>query len=372
MKINKSLILLIFSLFLTAFLINSCKNESTVEPPPPNNQNPNTPQLIEPANNAIVNNFSPLLKWEQYENASGYLVQMSLDANFLSYLYIDTVVVSSELNNSNLPLNTSVNYYWRVKANLQGGGSSGWSAVWRFRIILAPPIAPVLLLPANNAIDQSYIPLFDWSDSPTAQYYRLQVSEAPGFSAILLDLPQIPVSQIQCPPLYLTTGTLYYWRVNASNSNGISVSDWSQIFSFRTVNGIPPFAISGTIRFADTNFAPLPARYFAAAFKLSKWPPNGEFPSSIDSLNIIWENNEYVARYRLRNLEDDTYCIAVFSQSYSITNDIVYKGVYGCDTNRVVYSQCPLVSPGTVIMNNGIGIENINILSWADTSKSIF
>ena len=86
MKINKSLVLLIFSLFLTAVIINSCKDESTVEPPPPNNQDPNTPQLIEPANNGVVNNFSPLLKWQPYENASGYMVQMSLDANFLSYL----------------------------------------------------------------------------------------------------------------------------------------------------------------------------------------------------------------------------------------------------------------------------------------------
>ncbi len=366
MKINKTLTAL-FTVFLisAAFFLNSCKDENNVEPPPIINQNPNTPQLIEPANNGIINSFGPLLKWQPFENASGYLVQMSLDANFLSHLYLDTVVTNTELSSSNLLPGTNIYYYWRVMANLQAGGSTGWSAIWRFQVILTPPPAPLLLLPPNNAIDQSYLPLFDWSDASTAQYYRLQVSEIPGFSSILLDIPQIINSQIQCPPFFLSTNTLYYWRVNASNSNGLSVGDWSQVFSFRTIDGITPYSISGTIRFADTNFVQPPARYIIGAFPFSVWPPSGQIPNSVDTLDIKWENNEYVAHYRIRNLSDDIYCIGVYSQ-------FIFKGIYGCDTNRSIFSTCPLVSPGTVNISGGIGVENINFLSWADSSKNIF
>jgi hypothetical protein len=102
-----------------------------------------------------------------------------------------------------------------------------------------------------------------------------------------------------------------------------------------------------------------------AAFRLNEWPPAGQILNSFDTLHIQRENNEYVAHYRIRNLDDDIYCVGVYTE-------LIFKGVYGCDTNRIIYSNCALTSPGTVTISSGVGIENINILSWADSSKSIF
>ena len=46
-------------------------------------------------------------------------------------------------------------------------------------------------------------------------------------------------------------------------------------------------------------------------------------------------------------------------------------GIYGCDTVHVEYSNCPF-NPEAVNVINGWGSENINFITWADTTKRIF
>lgn len=367
MRINKYFM----QSLLILLLLSGCKKDNPVETIINNNQNINAPQLIEPSNNSTINTPAPLLKWDAYENTQIYRVQLSLDANFITYNYVDTAITGIQLNVHGGILTTNVNYYWRVIANLQGGGTSNWSSTWRFSVILPPPPPPNLLLPLNNSIDQPYLPLFDWENSPTAQNYRLQVSVNSNFSSILLDTSRIPVSQLQCPVFYLTTNTLYFWRVNASNSNGVSFSAWSQVFSFRTISGPEPNSISGTIRFADTNFVSPPNYYIAGAYLPSGWPPINIYPQKFDSLNIQRINNEYRANYKIRYLPDGIYYISSIAIHRDFGTSLVTLGVYGCDTARVQYSTCPL-NPTSVTISGSKGVENINILSWADTTKSIF
>lgn len=360
-------------LFLLVFsLLIGCKKDDEVIAPVNNDPVENNINLTEPGNNTTINIFTPLLKWEQYLSSTVYAVQLSMDANFISPLLLDSTLSSLETNVPAGRLSTNVYYYWRVKADLGSGNFSNWSRVYRFRVILAPPPAPILQLPANNSTDQPFLPVFDWDDTPTAEIYRLQVSTSPAFNTILIDTGHINSSNLQCPYFYLVTGTDYYWRVNASNSNGASTGDWSAVFTFKTVNGPLPSSISGTVRFTDNNIVMPPFYYSIGLFKSNRWPPGQLIPDYKDSLNLQFANNEYTSNYIFRNIPNGDYHVTVYTPAGSLSFENRYKSVYGCDTTRVQFNNCPLVSPGTVTINNGNGIPNINLLSWADSSKSIF
>ncbi len=368
MKQIKPTIIFLFLLFF----YSGCKKDEIVQPPINNDPVENGLILTEPLNNATVNNLNPLLKWNAFSGTIAYHIQLSMDANFLSQNLVDTTITVTEINVPLGKLTTNIYYYWRVKADLGSGNNTAWSQVRKFKVILTPPPPPVLLVPLNNSANQHYLPLFDWEDSPTADYYRLQVSLNSSFLPILMDIGSIPVSQLQCPYYYLVTGTNYFWRVNGTNSNGLSTGNWSTVFNFRTIEGVTPSSISGTIRFADSNFVQPPNIYKVGIYNTSNWPPVIQFPLRSDSLIIQRVNNEYIANYRMINVPNGNYHVTVMIYRRLIYNDIIHKSVYGCDTSRVLFSNCPLLKPGIVTINNGAGVNNINMLSWADSSKSIF
>lgn len=363
----------IFAVFiLSGFLFIGCKEDAVTQDPGPNNiQTAETPQLIEPANNSITQSLTPLLKWNAFPNAESYRVQVSMDANFLGNSVYDTVLTQTECIISSQRLTTNINFYWRVYANLSGGLTSPASSVWRFNVILAPPAPPVLVLPANNSVNIPFLPFFDWDDSPTAQYYRIQISKNLNFNEILFDSTRINTSSMQCRPMILNTNTQYYWRVSAINSNGVSQGDWSVIFNFTTVNGPEPNSISGTITFVDNLFIGQPYFYYAGAFLPQYWPPNeNSSPVKFDSLRINPLGSGYIANYKISGLENGSYHIA----SGIKTRTIVFGGIlgtYGCDTNRVIYSNCAINTPLVTISDNN-GVTGIDFKSWADSTKQIF
>lgn len=363
-----------FRLFFTAVflfaLVSGCKDDIVVENNNNNNnEGPAAPVLIEPVNNTVVNGNTQLLKWSEFPNTITYRIQVSRDANFLSTAVIDTGTNATELTIREEILTPGIYYYWRV-ISMQNGNNSEWSAVWRFSIILPPPAAPQLSLPENISINQSFTPLFDWNDVFTAQVYRIQVSQSSNFTQNLIDSSRINISQFQCPPMLLNTGTQYYWRVQASNSNGISIGEWSQTFSFTTIAGPEPNSISGTITFVDGNFPSSNCYYRSAAYLPNAWPPLFIQHFAVDSLNIQFNNGVYSAAYKLKNLPNGTYFIA--SQLVSRAGGLLsIMGTYGCDTARTKFSNCPL-SPAAVTISENNGVTGIDFLSWADSTKSIF
>jgi len=367
MKLKSVLLLASAAIALTAVLtIQSCKNDSVVETPNPTTQNPNAPELLSPNNEGTINFFTPVLDWNDFSGATSYRVQISMDANFAGTMIIDSSgISSSQFVVPNGKLTTSIYNYWRVSAAVSGGYSP-WSSTWRFRIILSAPAAPVLISPPNGSINQPFTPLLDWNDVDSADFYRVQIASSPAFNIMLLDTGRIYVSQYQVPQFILNVNTPYFWRVNASNSNGASTGPWSSTWSFTTMNGPQPNSISGLITFADTNFLQLPLYYKVGAF--AEWPPFSAI--SFDSLEITHVGNLYQANYRITRLFDGQYYIAVFPEVGSL-NGVNILGIYGCDTVHVEFSNCPL-SPTSVSIINNWGVEGINFLSWADTSKSIF
>lgn len=357
-------------IFIIGYLIISsgCKDENNVEPVvDPNTQNPNSPVLLSPNNGAVVTGTTPVLDWEDYSNAVSYRLQVSLDGNINGTILLDTTLTASRITFPPGRMVTGVNIYWRVIANLQGNQFSNWSAIWKFISRLDPPPPPFLITPANGSSNIHFIPFFDWSDAPTADFYRIQISGNPAFTNILFDTNNIHISEYQSSPGYLITGTQYFWRVNASNTNGLSVSDWSAVFNFTTINGPIPSSISGRVTFVDTNFAPPPTYYIVGLY--TAWPPLFSFPDRFTNITIQQQGNIYYADYHLFNIPNNVnYRMTL---SFVDVSDIKTMGIYGCDTAHVEFSTCP-ADPDSLILQNYNGIENINFLSWADTSKFIY
>jgi hypothetical protein len=360
-----SVLMLLFALIL--FNVHGCKDEAVVESTPPANQDPNTPKLVSPVNEATLNNFAPVLDWEDFSGAESYRIQISLDANFAGIMVMDSSgITTSGFNTAQGLLSTNSYYYWRVNASISGGVTS-WSLVWRFHIILEPPEAPALLAPPNGANNQPFTPVLDWNEPANVEFYRLQIGSTPVFNAVIFDSTRINPSQVQLRQFLLYPNRQYYWRVNASNSGGASTSPWSAVWSFTTMDGPEPNSISGTITFVDTNFLPSPYYYKVGAFE--NWPPVS-LPLENDSLNITLVGNLYKADYKISRISSGIYFVAVYPET-AIIHDVKILGIYGCDTVHVNFSTCPQ-NPSSVEIFQNWGIENINFLSWADTTKRIF
>jgi len=96
-----------------------------------------------------------------------------------------------------------------------------------------------LSAPANNATCFSLTGTLDWSDVfPPISNYKLQVSLVSNFSATVLDLSGINVSQYVLQSGQLNFNTQYYWRVKAVNHVGEG-ANWSGVRNFRTVTQMP-------------------------------------------------------------------------------------------------------------------------------------
>jgi trimeric autotransporter adhesin len=101
-----------------------------------------------------------------------------------------------------------------------------------FMAIVLPPAPPALLLPVNGAVNQSLTPLMDWNTSATATSYKIQISIDPGFASTVLDSSGIAGTEITVPSGILVGDSLYYWRVNATNTGG--EGSYSAVWNFRT------------------------------------------------------------------------------------------------------------------------------------------
>ncbi|MCZ6776089.1 MAG: T9SS type A sorting domain-containing protein [Ignavibacteria bacterium] len=197
---------------------------------------PSPPTLASPSNGATNQSVSPMLKWNTVDGATMYRLQAATDSNF---------VVGIVLNDSSLVdtlrvvggLSNNTTYYWRVSAeNL--GGTSQYSAVWRFTTVISAPTPPVLVSPVNGLVgNEVSVPLL-WYSSATAATYGVQVATDSAFTGIVLnDSSLTDTTRVVTNLQPLTT---YYWRVNATNVGG--TSSYSTPWSFRTLG--PPTMVT--------------------------------------------------------------------------------------------------------------------------------
>lgn len=99
-----------------------------------------------------------------------------------------------------------------------------------------PPAAPVLTSPSNASTDIAVNPVLNWETVPGAATYSAVISGDPGFASPVFSQGGITTHSIQAPNL--DEGTVYYWRVRATNNGGDG--NWSEIWNFTTQTTPPP------------------------------------------------------------------------------------------------------------------------------------
>src|SRR5438876_11175498 len=86
----------------------------------------------------------------------------------------------------------------------------------------------------------------------------IQFSEASLFNTILINATPLNISQYTTSGGVLQNNTVYYWRVNATNSSG--TGPFSVVWHFRTVISAPiaaPDLLSPPNGSTVTNFSPI-------------------------------------------------------------------------------------------------------------------
>jgi phosphodiesterase/alkaline phosphatase D-like protein len=186
---------------------------------------PPAPTLASPADGATGVSVTPTLSWNASLGATSYTAQVSTIADF-SALTLDSTLTTTSVKL--IGLSNKTHYYWRVSAT-NSGGTSAFSGSQTFTTIVAIPIPPTLISPADSATGTSLTPVVRWQISPDAVHYRLQLSTSSTFVSTALDtsVTDSSITVVQLLPL-----TRYYWRVSATNSGGTSA--FSSVRTFMT------------------------------------------------------------------------------------------------------------------------------------------
>jgi large repetitive protein len=191
---------------------------------------PAIPSLTAPANNALVNSYTPNLFWSQPAMPGGttfksYHVEVATDAVFTSVIRNATIVdLASHSWLVDPALDPNKKYYWHVQACNSSDECSAWAKVRFFRTLILPP---ALSLPVDGNSTNNRKPVFDWSDVDGATGYAVQISKDAGFTKLVGTYNVVASTYKPSANLPLNTIATpnYWWRVRAKGSNGPSL--WS-------------------------------------------------------------------------------------------------------------------------------------------------
>ena len=122
---------------------------------------PNIVQQVSPLNGSLGNILPVQLNWIKSARAISYRLQFGTDSTSAATI-VDTIGLADTIFSFN-SLRNLITYYWRVNA-MNAGGTSSWSPVWNFQILVDPTQA-VLLYPANNSINIPVNVNFNWGES---------------------------------------------------------------------------------------------------------------------------------------------------------------------------------------------------------------
>lgn len=203
------------------------------------------PNLLDIVDNSVNVDVDAIFKWTSSKRAELYQLQISYDEDFI---YIWEGVTQLDTTHSlTAKLDPNHKYYWRVRSKNHDAVSS-WSEV---RTFMSKLKTPVLISPADKAVNVPVYADLVWEDVDGASIYAIQLSKESNFNVIAFEWNSDTATTVS--PL-LEGKTKYYWRVKASNA--ISTSNWSAPWSFETVFG-PPLLISPADKSIGKNIAQL-------------------------------------------------------------------------------------------------------------------
>lgn len=250
----------------------------------------NKPILNEPADGATVDFYdSPVFSWGPVMGAAKYKLQIySSPGGWATTVYSATTLTTTHQPNEKLANGT---YFWRVIPVDVGGFEGTPSDEWSF-ISDYDPVELALITPENNA-EPTFTPTFKWTAVRGAQYYRLQYSTDPSFSANVTQVDTRNTSYT--PTATLPNDVNYYWRVRVHS--GDSISDWTSSRTFIKRWYIKPILLTPTNgyqhqRFPVFSWTPVPgASYYKVEISVN--PGFSPIYDSGETANTFFSPSKY-------------------------------------------------------------------------------
>ncbi len=189
------------------------------------------PGSLSPEDGAISQSINPILQWTASPAALSYHIQVSTNADFTAPIRNDSDF--TEIFRSAGPLNNNTKYYWHVRAK-NATGVGAYTVARSFTTIVEAPAMATLASPATAAMNVLLAPVLLWHKQADVSSYRIQISTAANFSAVVRD---DSVSDTTWTPAALANNTTYYWHVRAKNIGGAGA--YSVTWSFTTLPPVP-------------------------------------------------------------------------------------------------------------------------------------
>jgi hypothetical protein len=188
---------------------------------------PAAPSLNTPSSGAVDADIDLVFTWNRSDRGVSYQIQVATDNLFNNIIAQDSAIGGVQKSFSALP--GLKDLFWRVRAS-NNGGVSDWSPVWNFKTRINSPLAPVLVYPADGAVNLKLKDVvFKWNAASYANAYNLKINAGiiPFLTASNLTDTAYSVSS------QFTDGKKYVWSVNAANNAG--TSSYSASYSFTTL-----------------------------------------------------------------------------------------------------------------------------------------
>ena len=251
----------------------------------------NLPELLNPMDGGSLDFYdSPTFSWTPVTGAAKYKFQVySTPGGWSSTVHSATTLVTTYQPKDKLANGV---YYWRVvpvdAGNRDGTPSAEQSFTAGYNLL------PNLIAPEDNSFP-TFTPTFRWTAVRGAQYYNLQYSTDPSFSA---NVTNIPTRNTAYTPLEtLPNDVNYYWRVKVIS--GSSETDYTPSRSFMKKWYIKPVLLTPTnlyqhVRFPLFSWTPVPgAAYYK--IEIDDDPGFGSLYDSDTTANTFYTPNAWTS-----------------------------------------------------------------------------
>ena len=186
----------------------------------------------EPYTQRLVSDSARWISWKRDESVGEtiYQLQVSEDSTFeTTVIDIDTIQSVTYYASG---LDSTVNYFWRVRYKNDGDDWQKWSDVYNFRTHINQTDTPVLINPPDGSEDEYTKIMLRWEKGNFADSVHFQVSTSADFSTLMVNAFKLNMFVDSWELTNLDLSTEYFWRVRFHNQEGWG--DFSDVWSFTT------------------------------------------------------------------------------------------------------------------------------------------
>lgn len=261
---------------------------------------------------AVFRSTNNGVNWTSVSAGLSTAPKQALAVNAAGHIFVgsaDQGVFRSINNGANWnPVNTGLTNLDVRSLILDPGGvihaGTGNGTVFRSKGSTVPPGVPILVFPADSALNQPVNIQLRWNASAQAVDYRLQVSTDPQFTTTIVDDTALTVTARTVGPL--ANGTTYYWRVSAKNLGGSSAYSTRR---FTTVSTGPTIPAAPTLVSPPDDATDLPT-----------------------FVTLLWNSSPGATSYHLQLSTDSTFTITAIDDSTLVDTSLQFTDLFEATT----------------------------------------